>query len=292
MGKLPSLNESRIIHLIAIIWIVLGFISLVQGVVFLALDNAVLHPKDALVTIYAYTSHIALLRAGSGLLIAAGVVTQLNAAALIASRKAFRQNKDSVNRVTLLCITWMLVPLFLWVGAAVIGALHKNAADGLPESVSRTLRLDFLRAQRNYERRGAWLRYQEKHVCCGVESYKDWFEQQSGWKKVPNSCCLEPKPGCGATGQPELWAPRGCAEKHIKLLNPALPEHSAFFWLYALVHVMILAAAFTVYVRHNAAVLGHKRMVEEEPTAAEVGQQQAQTENRPDAIAPRDTAHI
>ncbi|GFS01828.1 tetraspanin [Elysia marginata] len=51
--------------------------------------------------------------------------------------------------------------------------------------------------------------------CCGADNYTDWYDVRAwpGERRVPDSCCLKPEPGCGAAGNVAQWHQRGCIDE-------------------------------------------------------------------------------
>jgi len=98
-----------------------------------------------------------------------------------------------------------------------------------------------------------WDETQKGLKCCGVESYRDWQDNQSQWFKkhsgdVPDSCCKSHAKGCGvsaAADQSKIYT-TGCKTEIIKIVE----ENTAYVVYgglgFGFLQIILIIAAFAI----------------------------------------------
>lgn len=132
-----------------------------------------------------------------------------------------------------LLIGYFLLVLFVFaleVTAGTLGFVYKSRArDIVKEELAGGIRHDYLTTVQ-LEKQNSSAPYYDADAkgwsssldtmqtdlkCCGADNYTDWYDVRAwpGERRVPESCCLKPQPGCGAEGNVAQWHQRGCIDE-------------------------------------------------------------------------------
>lgn len=129
------------------------------------------------------------------------------------------------NRCLLASYTILLVLVFMF--ESVIGLLAYVYQEQLEPDLTESLGGTFILG---YQGGGPVDRLQQRHQCCGVQSYSDWagspWQEGNPGLKVPDSCCKTMSTGCGWRDHPSNIQYTGCIHRftaelslHLRLLG-------------------------------------------------------------------------
>ncbi|KAE9556169.1 hypothetical protein FO519_000657 [Halicephalobus sp. NKZ332] len=161
--------------------------------------------------------------------------------------------------VAYICVVCLLLFAYL-----TIGIMGYFEGDSVRERVKYALHTTINRTHKaeNYavnQMAVTWDEMQSALECCGVESYKDWFNF-SGWpsnKFVPDSCCIPAEfagdnalHNCGKhEGNSDKWFHQGCHELFTDWLLQHTRIIGIFSFLFITVEIIILFTSVRIF-RH------------------------------------------